>query len=270
MHESSAGTGHGSTSPADMQPPRRPSLLALFLLFSELGLSSFGGGVSAWIHRACVERRGWLTESEFAAALALARIMPGANVINLAIIVAQRQRGVAGALAAALGLLVGPGLVVIALAALYQRFAEADVLASMLEGTAAAAVGLILAMGLTSGMSIVSAAFKSGGPTRHGIVAVCPLVDEVQIDALQGRAVLLEGIEIRLLRAPVVLVLPVGGELSGVREARPVAPPCARDLVRPARAVQALVQIGKKRLGQGDPEQFGSSVGYRRVLQRSS
>jgi chromate transporter len=172
MHDSPAETGHASTSPADTQPPRRPSLLALFLLFSELGLSSFGGGVSAWIHRACVERRGWLTESEFAAALALARIMPGANVINLAIIVAQRQRGVAGAVAAALGLLVGPGLVVIGLAAVYQRFAEADVLASMLEGTAAAAVGLILAMGLTSGMSIVRAAFKSGGPTRHGIVAV--------------------------------------------------------------------------------------------------
>ncbi len=174
MHESSAGEGRpgASTNPADAPPPRRPSLLALFLLFSELGLSSFGGGVSAWIHRACVEQRGWLTENEFAAALALARIMPGANVINLAIIVAQRQRGVAGAVAAALGLLVGPGLVVIGLAAAYQRFAEASVAGAMLEGTAAAAVGLILAMGLTSGASIVTAAFKSRGATRHGIVAI--------------------------------------------------------------------------------------------------
>src|SRR3712207_1993138 len=65
---------------------------------------------------------------------------------------------------------------------------------------------------------------------------------------------------------PVVPVLPVGGELFGVREARPVAPPGARDLVRPARAVQALPQIGEKGLGQGDPEGFNSSVGYRRVV----
>src|SRR3712207_5778893 len=101
---------------------------------------------------------------------------------------------------------------------------------------------------------------------RYGIVAVSPLVDEVQLDALQGRAVLLEGVQLRLLRTPVVLVLPVVGELSRVREARPVAPPGARDLVRPARAVQALPQINKKRLGQGDPEGFGSSVGYRRVV----
>src|SRR3712207_490674 len=99
---------------------------------------------------------------------------------------------------------------------------------------------------------------------RYGIVAVSPLVDEVQIYALQGHAVLLEGVQLRLLRTPVVLVLPVGGELSRVREARPVAPPGARDLVRPARAVQAPPQIGKKRLGQGDPDGFGSSVVYRR------
>src|SRR5918998_290122 len=80
---------------------------------------------------------------------------------------------------------------------------------------------------------------------RDGIIALSPLVDEVQIDALQGRAVLLEGVQLRLLRTPVVLVLPVGGELYHVREARPVAPLGARDLVRPARAVQALPQIGK-------------------------
>ncbi len=173
MSEPPAESDATSTSArATDAPPHRPSLLALFLLFSELGLSSFGGGVSAWIHRACVEQRGWLTESEFAAALALARIMPGANVINLAIIVAQRQRGVAGAVAAALGLLIGPAFVVVGLAAVYQRFAEADVVASVLEGTAAAAVGLILAMGLTSGASIVGAALKSRGATRHGIVAI--------------------------------------------------------------------------------------------------
>src|SRR5689334_12613673 len=75
------------------QAPESVGLVELFLLFSQLGLSSFGGGVSAWIHRAFVERRGWLSEAEFSAALALGRIMPGANVVNLAILVGQRLRG---------------------------------------------------------------------------------------------------------------------------------------------------------------------------------
>src|SRR5262249_40446091 len=114
--------------------PRTVSLLKLFLLFSQLGLSSFGGGVSAWIRRSFVERRGWSTETQFAAALALARIMPGANVINLAILIGQRARGIPGAIVAVLGLVVGPTLGVIALAVLYRRFAGAEILHSMLEG----------------------------------------------------------------------------------------------------------------------------------------
>jgi hypothetical protein len=84
---------------------------------------------------------------------------------------------------------------------------------------------------------------------RDGIVAGPPLVDEAQINAVEGHAVLLEGVQSRLLRTPVILVLPVGGELSRVREARPVAPPGARDLIRPPRPVEALLQIGKERLG---------------------
>jgi chromate transporter len=168
MNESVPGSNPQSHAP----PPSPPSLLTLFLLFSELGLSSFGGAVSAWIHRAFVERRGWLAEHEFAAALALARIMPGANVINLAIIIGQRQRGVAGAVAAALGLLVGPGFVVIALAAAYARFADTPGLASVTEGTAAAAVGLILAVGMTSGTRIVAAALKSHGVSGHSIASL--------------------------------------------------------------------------------------------------
>jgi chromate transporter len=161
--------------PADGQPPR-PSLLALLLLFSELGLSSFGGGVSAWIHRACVEQRGWLAEHEFAAALALARIMPGANVINLAIIVGQRQRGAPGAVAAVLGLVLGPALVVIAIAAAYQHFADTPVLASVLDGTAAAAVGLILAMGITSGTHVIKVAARARGVSTHGAVTLATIV----------------------------------------------------------------------------------------------
>jgi chromate transporter len=174
------GTGgqRASTQPPDPpgSAPHRTSLAELFLLFSELGLSSFGGGVSAWIHRAFVEQRGWLGEKEFAAALALARIMPGANVINLAIIVGQRRRGAPGAAVAALGLLVGPGLVVIALAAAYQAFAATHVVASALAGTAAAAVGLMIAMGLVSGRHIVAAAVKPRGLGVHGIVAIAVIV----------------------------------------------------------------------------------------------
>src|SRR3984893_2770583 len=88
--------------------PPCTSVLRLFVLFSYIGLSSFGGAVPAWMHRAFVERRAWLDEREFSAALALARIVPGVNVVNLAVLLGNRLRGNRGATAAVTGLLLGP------------------------------------------------------------------------------------------------------------------------------------------------------------------
>src|ERR1700760_576911 len=104
-----------------VRPPFSGGFIQLFLVFSQIGLSSFGGSVAAWMHREFVERRGWLEESEFATALAAARIMPGVNIVNLAVLIGQRLKGFPGAAAAVAGLLTGPILVVIGLAVLYQR-----------------------------------------------------------------------------------------------------------------------------------------------------
>src|ERR1700730_3965423 len=94
----------------DERPPARIGLLALFLLFSRLGLSSFGGNTSAWIHREFVEQRQLVGQSEFIAALGLCRIMPGATVVNLAVVIGRQLRGGAGACAAVLGHLLSPSL----------------------------------------------------------------------------------------------------------------------------------------------------------------
>src|SRR6266566_4862436 len=124
------------------RPPRSTGFAELFLLFSGIGVSSFGGGVSAWMHTAMVERRRWLDETEFSSALALARIMPGVNIVNLAVLIGHRLVGLSGAVAAVAGLLVGPSLIVIAAAVLYRYFAGVMILDAVLAGTAAAAAGL--------------------------------------------------------------------------------------------------------------------------------
>jgi chromate transporter len=152
--------------------PHRVSLIDLFLLFSKLGLSSFGGGVSAWMHRAFVEQRGWLSEQEFSAALALGRIMPGANVVNLAVLIGQRARGALGAVAAATGLLIGPSLAVIGLTIGYGHFAGSIVLRAVLEGTAAAAAGLLIGMGVVSGSRIINREVKSRGRALQSVSAM--------------------------------------------------------------------------------------------------
>jgi chromate transporter len=129
---------------------KRVSFPGLFLAFSQVALSSFGGGVPAFMHRTFVAGRPLLSDKEFAAAVALARIMPGANAVNLALLIGYRARGALGAITAALGLLVGPTVLSIGLVVLYERFVGFSAVAGALNGAAAGAAGLLIAMALQS------------------------------------------------------------------------------------------------------------------------
>jgi chromate transporter len=119
-------------------------------MFGYIGLTSFGGGLSAWIYLEAVERRRWLKDDEFFAGLALAQILPGPNVLNLSIFIGHRRRGVIGATAALLSLLLPPMVVVIALAMLIHRIGISTGMQSALQGIAAGAIGTTLCVGYRS------------------------------------------------------------------------------------------------------------------------
>lgn len=92
-----------------------------------------------------VERRAWLSDDEFVEALELAELMPGANLVNLAVFIGHRLRGARGAAVAVLAVCIPP--FAIALTAAYAYFARIDVplIAAALRGCAAGAVGLTIA-----------------------------------------------------------------------------------------------------------------------------
>jgi chromate transporter len=125
------------------------SLFALYRVFFVLGLLSFGGGVSAWMHREVVQVRGWMSDSEFIAGFALAQILPGVNSANLAVYLGQHLRGPLGSTVALIGMLTGPVAVVIVAAVLYHRLVELPGFAAAAAGVAAVAVGMLLRLGLT-------------------------------------------------------------------------------------------------------------------------
>jgi chromate transporter len=127
---------------SEAEPKPLIPLRQIFSLFARIGLTSFGGGLSAWIYREVVARRRWLSEDEFLAGLTLAQILPGPNVINISIYIGLRLRGTRGSIVAALALLVPPMVVAVGLLALFNQFGELRWLHNLLEGIAAAAVGL--------------------------------------------------------------------------------------------------------------------------------
>ncbi len=127
---------------SEAEPKPLITIVQIFSLFARIGLTSFGGGLSAWIYREVVGRRRWLSEDEFLAGLTLAQILPGPNVINISIYVGQRLRGTRGSITAVLALLLPPMVVVVALLTLFDHFGELRWLHDLLEGIAGAAIGL--------------------------------------------------------------------------------------------------------------------------------
>src|SRR6187549_2807260 len=74
---------------------RTATLGGLFLSFFKIGLVGFGGGVAvlAQIRALTVRKRRWLTDSEFAEAVALAQTLPGTTAGNSATYIGVILRG---------------------------------------------------------------------------------------------------------------------------------------------------------------------------------
>lgn len=117
-------------------------LTQLFWAFSWMSLQGFGG-VMAVVQRELVEKRGWLGNQAFIEDWAVAQVMPGPNVCNLALMFGDRHFGWRGAVTALAGLLALPLALLIALATLYGSLAGHAEAAGALRGMGAVAAGLI-------------------------------------------------------------------------------------------------------------------------------
>ncbi len=91
------GAATGSKHDLDDGPRARPASPGdLFFTFNRLALQGFGG-VLAIAQRELVERKGWLTRQEFVEMLALSQVLPGPNIVNLALMFGDRFFGLRGA-----------------------------------------------------------------------------------------------------------------------------------------------------------------------------
>jgi chromate transporter len=128
-------------------PQEPPTVAALFWGFLSIGVIGFGG-VLPWARRMMVEQRRWLSPAEFTDLLGLCQFLPGPNIVNLAVALGSRFRGLPGALAAVVGLISLPILIVISLGALYTAYSDQPMVARGAGGLAAAASGLVVATAL--------------------------------------------------------------------------------------------------------------------------
>ncbi|MBV8926940.1 MAG: chromate transporter [Bradyrhizobium sp.] len=134
-------------APALPKPAKSPApgVLTLFFAFARMSLAGFGG-VLAFARRGLVDERRWMTSDEFNEAFALCHFLPGPNIVNLSVVFGSRFGGFAGAAAAFAGLVGPPMVLVTALAVLYARFGQFELLRHILAGVSCAAAGLLIAV----------------------------------------------------------------------------------------------------------------------------
>ena len=144
------------------------NLLAdLFLTFAKIGLFTFGGGYAmiALIANSCVEKKRWISHDEMMEIAVIAESTPGPIAINCATYVGYKQKGLAGAVAATVGIVLPSFCIILLISSLLDNYLE-------IAWVAHAFMGIKIAVGIL----ILDAALKMIGkmpkkPLPLGIMA---------------------------------------------------------------------------------------------------
>lgn len=130
-------------------------LLLLFLEFFKMGALTFGGGYAMipFIEETVI-RHGWMTTTELVDFIAVSESTPGAFAVNIATYIGSEVGGFIGAVAATLGLVLPPFIIILLIAKIYQKIKENTLVQGAMLGLKATVVGLIAATVLRVGIEI--------------------------------------------------------------------------------------------------------------------
>ena len=120
-------------------------MLSLFLTFAKIGLFTFGGGYAMLplFERVCVQEKQWITQEELVRMTVLAESTPGPIAINCATFIGYRQKGLRGAIAATLGVVLPSFVILLLIARFLDSYAEIPWIANAFKGVRDA-VGILI------------------------------------------------------------------------------------------------------------------------------
>ena len=167
-----------------MQSPKAesPRPLELFVVWMKASAQAVGGGGSGQLgaYNAVVTSRGWFSPEAWAECWGICQIVPGVNIIGMALLTGSRLAGFSGAGASLAGLVAPNVVLTLLLTALYTHVQGTPLLQAGLHGLMAAAA---------------AASFLSSWRLARPVV---------RATAAQGRAAL--GVAVLILLAAAVLV----------------------------------------------------------------
>lgn len=122
------------------------ALWNLYAAFFRIGILTFGGGLTMlpMLKYELVEKRNWITEDTLLDCYAIGQCTPGIIAVNTATFVGYRKKGIAGGIAATLGV-ASPSVVIISIVAVFlQTLITQPIVQHALMGIRGAVCALML------------------------------------------------------------------------------------------------------------------------------
>lgn len=111
-------------------------LLELYLAFLKIGAVNFGGGYAMLplLERDLVQDRGWTTTQDLTDYFAIGQCTPGLIALNVSTFIGSRRKGIPGAVAATVGFVTIPIVIILIIATFLQGFADYPVVQNAFAG----------------------------------------------------------------------------------------------------------------------------------------
>ena len=154
-------------------------MLELFLTFAKIGLFTFGGGYAmiAVVEDTCVGQKKWITHEEMMELIVLAESTPGPIAINCATYVGYKEKGVMGAIAATVGMVVPSLVIIYAISMFLNKFLEIGIIANAFRGIKVGVSVIII----NAGVKLLKDVPKTGLPR---IILLCAFIAMMLINLL--------------------------------------------------------------------------------------
>ncbi|MBQ9009152.1 MAG: chromate transporter [Clostridia bacterium] len=139
-----------------MNQEQRSRIAEIFLTFFKFGCFTFGGGWSivSQIQKEYVDKKHWITNEELLDFTSVGRSVPGLMIGNASVLFGYHAAGFPGAIAALLGMVIPPFIIMLGVVFLYDLVKDNPYVANAMVGVRAAVVPIIF--------SALLKLFKSG------------------------------------------------------------------------------------------------------------
>ena len=122
------------------------TLLDLYWTFVKIGCVTFGGGYAMLpiLERELVDKRHWTTMDDLRDYFSIGQCTPGIIALNVSTFIGEKRGGIRGAVAATVGFLTGPVIIILAIAMFLTNFAQLSVVQHAFAGIRVCVCVLIL------------------------------------------------------------------------------------------------------------------------------